>query len=298
MRVTNQMMAGSVMANLNSLRARMAELQQQAASGKRIDVSSDDPTAGGEVMRGQSRLQAMKQWDANLANGKTWVRNTEAALSHMTDLLSRVKELAINAANSSVNNLDRQDMKPEIDEILNDLLDTLNTQESDGALFAGFNTAGTPFALDNATGAVTYSGDNGVMQRDVGPGVAVEVNLHGNRLGNWPSSTNLLTTVWQFAQDLANWPSSGSTSALTDVDKGMQTLLALRSEIGAKDKRLEQADGRMKEAYVQLQDTLLQAQGADMAKTLIDMNTAETTYRAALQVGARIVPPTLVDFLR
>lgn len=298
MRVTNQMMAGSVTANLNTLRSRMADLQQQASSGKRIEVSSDDPTAGGEVMRGQSRLQLMKQWDANLGNGKTWVRNTESALSHMTDLLGRVKELAINATNSSVSNNDRQNMKSEVDEILKDLVDTLNTNDGDGSLFAGFNTAAIPFALDNVTGAVTYSGDNGVMQRDVGPGVSIDVNLHGNRLGTWSSSSNILTTVWQFAQDLANWPAGGTTSTLTDVDAGTQTLLALRAEIGAKDKRLEQVDSRMKDAYIQLQAMLQQAQGTEMAKTLIDMNLAEMTYRVALQVGARVVPPSLVDFLR
>lgn len=298
MRITNQMMAGSVMTNLNTLRSRMADLQQQASSGKRIEVSSDDPTAGGEVMRGQSRLQVMKQWDANLGNGKTWVRNTEAALSHMTDLLGRIKELAITAANSSLSDADRQNMKPEVDEILKDLMDTLNTNEGDGPLFAGFDTAAAPFALDNVTGAVDYSGDNGIMQRDVGPGVSIEVNLHGDRLGDWSSSSNMVTTVWQFAQDLANWPSGGSPSTLTDVDAGSQTLLALRAEIGAKDKRLEQVEGRMKDAYVQLQAVLQQAQGADMEKTLIDMSSAETTYRAALQVGARVVPPTLVDFLR
>lgn len=299
MRITQQILANNVLTNMNSLRSRMADLQQQVSTGRRFEAASGDPTAAGDVMRAQSRLESVRQWETNQTSTKTWLDNTEAQLGHLTDVFGRLKELASRANNSSVNNQDRQAMAVEVNGILEDVLSALNTQGPDGALFGGFATAGSPFSIDMATGVVTYSGDSGSMQREVGPGINVTANIHGNRLGNWAGPGNMLTELWQFAQDLQNWPPGGSASAhLQAFDAQQQNMLSLRAEVGAKGKRMDQMSIKTQEIYLQMQEVLQQAQGADMEKAIIDLNTAENTYRAALQVGARIVPPTLVDFLR
>lgn len=298
MRVTNQMMASNALTNLGSLRSRMDKLQNQVATGHRIERSSEDPTAGGDVMRVQSRLQLVDQWGKNLGDARAWTRATEGALAHMTDLLGRARDLALMGANDTMNNQQRQSIVPEAKQILEDLLATLNSEHMESNLFGGFGTTGAPFALDMAVGGVTYAGDSGEMLRDVGPGVTVSANTQGNRFGNWAMPDNILTTVWQLTQDLQNGPSTAVANNLTNLDRGMQTLITLRTEAGARDRRLEQADMRLKDTMIHLEEIWQQAQGVDMEKAIIDLNSTETTYRAALQVGARVIPPTLADFLR
>lgn len=299
MRVTNQMVANNAVSNLNSLRSRLEKVQTQVSTGRRIDRASEDPTAGAEVMRVQSRLQLMEQWDKNLGDAKTWVRDTEQALSHMTDLLSKARELAVRGANSNYDADERAAMATEVDHLLNDLYATLNTKQLDGALFGGFATGADPFTMDFATGAVTYNGDNGQIKREVGPGVTVTVNVHGNTLANWASDS--LTTLWRLSESLKGNTSatvpSNSGQLLNQLDGETQNVLTLRAGIGATDKRLEMVETRMKETYIRANEILQQAQGVDMEKALIELSSAETTYRAALQVGARIIPPTLADFL-
>jgi flagellar hook-associated protein 3 FlgL len=297
-RVTNQMMNAAMMGNLNTLRSRNASLTEQISSGNRITKASEDPNSAGAVMRSQSRLQVLFQWEQNLTDTQDWVNGTESALGHMTDLLSQVKEKAIQGSNTFLDANSREAVAQEIDNMFQDLLTTLNGKQGDLAMFGGFKTTGDPFTFDSATGAVTYNGDTGDLQRDVGPGVTMTANMNGGRLGNWASPDNMLTVVWQTIQDIKAGNATSMQTNLDDVDKAMQTTVSLRSEMGARQQRVEQLDSLHKDTYLQLHDALQQAQGVDVQKAILDLNNADTTYRAALQVGAKIMPPTLVDFLR
>jgi flagellar hook-associated protein 3 FlgL len=301
-RVTNQMMSAGILTNLNQLRSRQASLTDQITSGERITRASEDPIAGTDVMRLQSRTQVMGQWEANLISSRTWVRNTEAKLTDITDLLNKAKELALQGANGSMSTESRQAMGPAADNLLQDMLAALNDQEPEGALFAGFKTDVTPFAIDTATGIVTYSGDSGDMQRDVGPGITMAANVHGNRLvsltGGWANSDNMLTVAWNLAEGLKTGDTARIQATIDKVNVAHQTVVALRSEMGARDMRIEQLSSRMTDMKVQIDDLMQQAQGVDVPKALMDLNSAEVTYRSALQVGARVLPPTLADFLR
>lgn len=301
MRVTNQMVANNALSNLNSLRSRLDKANHQVSTGRRFDRASEDPTGGAEVARVQHRLKVMEQWDRNLGDAKTWTRETEQSLSHLTDILQKARELATRGANSHLDADDRHALAIEVDNLLQDLYASMNTKQTDGALFGGFQTVGDPFTMDMATGAVTYNGDNGEIRREVGPGVTVTVNFHGNRFGYWAAADNPLSTLWRLRESL-----EGNTSAtvpansgdmLGDLDKNLEGVLNLRAEIGAADKRLELVETRNKDSLIRANEVLQQVQGADIEKAIIDLNSAETTYRAALQVGSRIIPPTLADFL-
>lgn len=303
MRVTNQTTANNLLANLGSLRSRLESIQQQVSSGKRVNFASEDPSAGGDIMRGHSRLQALSQWDKNVSDAKSWASESETALAHVNDLLSRAREIAVRGGNTGpLTNEDRQTLAIEVDAILDDMVGTLNRKQMDGALFGGYNTTVDPFAINKADGMVTYFGDNGTMMRDVGPGLSVEANLHGNRLADWTQANNPLTVLWQLSQDLKAPESPGTAASinsdLANLDTALRTTLSLRAEMGSREKRLDQLEMQNKDTYITLQGLLEQAQGLDMEKAIVDLNTVDTTYRAALQVGARIIPPTLADFLR
>jgi flagellar hook-associated protein 3 FlgL len=300
MRVTNQMMNASLLGNLNNLRARNASLTEQISSGDRITRASEDPGAANDVMRTQSRLQLLTQWGSNLGDAKDWVRSSESALGGITGLLNKAKEIAMVGANGPLEDSVRQPLAAQMDALLDDLVAAMNGKQGDAAMFAGFKTDADPFVIDKTTGTVTYNGDTGAMQRDVGPGVTVTANLDGSRFGASTDPAHPLKVVWQLAQDLKL--TAGSATAvrgdLDNVSKALSGVINLRSEIGARDQRLEQLDSLHTDMSVQLQDALQQAQGVDMQKALLELSYADTTYRAALQVGARIIPPTLVDFLR
>jgi flagellar hook-associated protein 3 FlgL len=300
MRVTNQMVSSSLLSNLNQLRRQSSTLVDQISSGSRISKVSDDPTAGAEVMRLQSKQESVKRWDANLSDAFEWVRTAEVALTQVTDRLHRARELAVAGTSSGLSDQNRADMAIEVDALLDDLVSTFDQQGPNGALFAGFQTdlgTGSPvFALDPLTGIVTYNGDVNAVQREVGPGVTVPVNITGDRL---QTPADVLGTVWQLAQDLRKGPADGGSSALIgQLDQALGQVLSLRTENGSKEQRLLQVENRMKDLEIQLAAQMEKAQGVNMEKAIVDLQQAENTYMAALKVGGRIIPPSLVDFLR
>jgi flagellar hook-associated protein 3 FlgL len=349
MRVTNQMMAASMLGNLNQLRSRQASLSDQISSGDRITKASEDPMAGLDVMRIQSKSNALKQWQSNLVEAKSWINATESKLGDITDILNSAKELALTASNGTISDETRKSLAPGAEQMLSDMMAALNEKEPSGYLFGGFQTDGSaPFAVD-PVGTVTYNGDGNVMQRDVGPGVTLSTNIPGSRLLNPSDPNNMLKALWDLKTALKTpVVQSGKTDlngdGVTDVDtnndlyidedlngdgvidtptnnsklmpqtdaslqdrikdvvakldSARQTVVALRAEMGARQMRVEQLETRHQDMQVQLEDGLQQAQGVDATKAIIDLNNAETTYRAALQVGGRIIPQTLADFLR
>lgn len=357
MRVTQQMMSSSLHTNLNQLRQRQATLTDQITSGNRITRVSEDPTAGAEVMRIQNRAQSLKQWKMNLNNAKSWVNETESKLGDITNLLNEAKELALTASNGTASDQTRKALAPGAEQLLTNLMAALNEKEPNGFLFAGFQTE-TPlqaFALDDVTGTVTYNGDSGVIQRDVGPRVTLDANMPGDRLLNDTDPDNMVALLWELKTALRtpvlkdgdgdgsiDTDTNGDGLADQDVngdlyidedansdsvidtptaasklmpksdaeivnrikvlvaklDTKRQNVIALRSEMGARQIRIEAMETSLKDTEVKLEGSLEQAQGVDPAKAILDLTNAETSYRAALQVGARLLPQSLADFLR
>lgn len=298
MRVTSQMIAANMLGNMNSLRSRLATLHQQISSGERISKVSEDPASGAEVIRIQGRQQQLEQWKAGLDNAKDWLRATETAVSDIISFVGKARDLAVAGSNGAITDEGRQAMVPEAERLLDSLLATLNEKHLDNALFGGFVSDTDPFTFDMTTGAVTYNGDTGSIQRTVGPGVTLGVNVSGDRVADPTNPDNVLKVVWDLVQSLKNGPASAVGAQLDRLDSVQDSFIALRTEIGAKDLRLEQLESKAKSTSLHLETMLEQAQGVEVEKAIMELAAAETAYRAALQVGGRIMPQTLADFLR
>src|SRR5690606_10011841 len=87
-------------------------------------------------------------------------------------------------------------------------------------------------------------------------------------------------------------------SAMAAVDGALDQLLRVRSDVGARINRLELAAARMHELELNVEQLIADNESVDIAKAIIDLKVSENSYRAALASGARIIQPTLIDFLR
>jgi len=99
MRVTNQTLMMSAQANLQSNKANLARLQQQAADLKKITRPSDDPTATASSLQVRGQQAAAAQYSRNIDNGRGWLNTADSALSSTTNILRRVKDLTIQGSN-------------------------------------------------------------------------------------------------------------------------------------------------------------------------------------------------------
>ena len=185
MRVTHRMIANTVIRNVNRNLAQMTRYQDMLSSGKAINKPSDDPVRIARIMGYQASLQQNKQHQRNIDAAMSWLDTTEDALSGMTDVLQRARELAASGADGKPPE-SRRAIAKEIDELVGVLVQLANTSFGGRHIFAGYQTTASPFSRDaflaTEPTSVVYHGDRGEIRWEVAPGVEVKGNIDGEAL--------------------------------------------------------------------------------------------------------------------
>ncbi len=137
-------------------------------------------------------------------------------------------------------------------------------------------------------------GDSAALVREIGVGANVQLNLLGSE-----TFGSLFSVLAEASHHLAagNTAELG-TQTLEKFDSALETLLGNYSEVGAKTNRLELAQARLNDLKVNLTALFSESHDVDVAESIMHLKAEENTYRTALSVGARIMQPSLVDFLR
>jgi flagellar hook-associated protein 3 FlgL len=293
MRVTQGMLASNSLKNLSSSYKQMGKYQDQLATGKKITRPSDDPVVAMKGMYYRSNLSEVEQYKRNLSEAYLWMENSEAGVEHANEALQRVRELTVQGATGTLSESDKEAVATEIEQIKKDIMNVANTQVAGRYIFNGTNTSEAPVSEDG-TGLIQVTLNNSDYSVEVSRGVSLKSNINpGNVFGQ-----KLFDTL-QNLQDTLNGNVAGDFNAiLSDLDSNMDLLSAERSDLGARYNRLEMVEARIDQQEVIANRILSDNEDADIERVITDLTTQESIHRAALSVGARIIQPTLMDFLR
>ena len=134
MRITQSMLFHQQADSLSSAYVRLYDVQAQLSSGRRLLKPSDDPASirpALDVRSGRRRLEQLKK-NAELASSE--LGTAEGILHDATDIVSRAQELAVNGANGTLNQGDRDALAIEVDGLLKQLLSVANSRGLSGYL--------------------------------------------------------------------------------------------------------------------------------------------------------------------
>jgi flagellar hook-associated protein 3 FlgL len=301
-RITNSMISRSILADLNDVSKQLSLTKERLSSGKQITRPSDDPYGTSRALTLRSDVDSTQQYQRNVGEAVAWQNITDAALSKINDAVQRVRELVIQAANDAAGQPARNSAAAEIDQLIETIKGEANASYGGRYVFSGTDTDIKPYAIG---GADTYGGNNSGVAREIGPGVAVQVNVIGeDLLGNGQGANDglLLDNLRDVAQHLRSGTVADiNTLRSTDlqgIDQNLATLTQARATVGATTNRLEAADNRLAEVEESAIKLLSDVEDADMAKTLIDFSMQQNVYQSALHAGANIIQQSLLDFLR
>ncbi len=112
------------------------------------------------------------------------------------------------------------------------------------------------------------------------------------------SATQLIGVLDRLIRDLNNSNTEGISKAILRLDANINNLNAIRAEMGVKSNRLELTKNRIEDDFVNLRSLLSKNQDIDVAEVLMNLQMDQNVYQASLSVGAKIIPLSLVDFLR
>lgn len=178
MRIADKMAFDQVDRNLAKNRSQMSELQNQAASQKKVTKPSDDPLSAARILSSKVDLQGNRQFAKNLNYAKSFIEYTDQSLADLSDVIMRAKELAISQANDpSSSESSRSSVALEIAQLHSQTVQIGNRKLGDRFIFGGFKTQGAPFNVDGK-----YSGDTGEMMIHIDKESFLPLNIPGSRV--------------------------------------------------------------------------------------------------------------------
>lgn len=178
MRIADKMGFNQVNQNLSKNRSDMADLQNQAATQKRINKPSDDPLASARVLAARTEERGNNQFIKNINNAKSFLEFSDQSLGELSDILVRAKELAVSQSNdASGNSESRMVTAAEIEQIYNQAVQIGNRKLGERYIFGGYKTDKMPF---DQTGQ--YKGDDGDMKIQVHKDSFVAMNVAGSKV--------------------------------------------------------------------------------------------------------------------
>lgn len=299
-RVTHMSAQRSVLANMQKNLSAMVQLQEQASSGKRISKVSDDPARAADALSLRGQQKTTEQYVRNGEDGLSWLNVADAALSTTTSLLQRARDLVVRGSNTgTLNPAAREALAAELDGIKDSLLDQANTQYVGRSIFAG--TSGAGHAFDTTT--YGFTGVSGAsVERRTSDFVTIRVDSDGASVfgDELTDKTSPSYSVFALIDDIAGQIRSGENpqAALNDIDSRLSQVTTQAATIGARTNQIERAISSSKYGATTLKSEVMGIENIDLAQTIMDLKMQEVAYTSSLNASARVLQPTLLDYLR
>lgn len=316
MRITNNILSRSLLYNLNNAQQTMYKLENQLSSGLKITKPSDNPVAMENALRYKSTIAHVNQWKANASEGIAYLDTADDTLANLTEVLQRAKTLALQGANGSLNPNDREKIAIEVKQLKDQVIEIANTRVGNKYLFAG-----TKNVQPLSRGDEKWEGSDDIMKFPVGSSLSLEISVNGQELfgvkntydadGNvTDSEIEMLEVFDKLIYGLEKYnmePEDPSEpfigveefdEILDKIEQQMDRVLDYRAQLGARQNRMDAIHNQLDNTAANLSNFLADTLYADIAETLVHFKTQENVYNAALAVGAQIIQPSLVDFMR
>lgn len=306
MRITNNMLINNMVNYIGNNLTRMDKYQSQLATGKKIQVPSDDPVVAARALKLRTDVAEIDQYKKNVKDAQSWLDMTEDALAKIGDVLQRARELTVQGANGTNTTDDMQKINAEVKQLRTQLITLGNSTYAGRYIFSGYKT--DKKLLDDATGefVIDVSTTTENIKYEIGIGDDININVAGGDLfnngGDADSASGTPGKLIDDFDQLVTALDAGDHTAVGDLianmDDDINNVLRIRADAGARTNRLELSSNRLDSDTTNFTKLMSENEDVDMAETIINLQNEENVYKASLAGGAKIIQPSLVDFLR
>lgn len=294
MRVTDKLLFDSLTSNLEKKTEELFRLQNIVSTGRKVNKPSDDPISVSKILDYNDIISKSEQYTRNIDHANGFLELSDSILSGVSDLLIRAKELAIAQSNDTITSNDRKSASIEAQNLFDQLVQLANTKLGDRYIFAGYKTQAQPFST---TGS--YSGDNGKIMVEVGPGVTMQTNLPGDSLFKGAGGgIDIFTVLNNLKTSLENNDAASIRGSLDSFDTALGAILNGRAEAGSRLKRLESTMENMEDLKLNITRLRSDLEDVDITKAVSDLVLQQHILEALRASNARIIERSLLDFLR
>lgn len=309
-RVTLSSSSRSVLANLRTASDRVATAQEQLSSGLRINRPSDAPLDAAQAERLQANKAQLDQYASNATQAQSQVDFAASTVQGFSDLLIQAREACTQGANASMSAADRLTLADSVDKLLQSAVDGANTQFNGRYLFAGTATATQPFQTQLGSSgsieSVTYQGNDGRIQVDVGPRARVQTNEPGSTiLGASGTAGSVFDALIQLRDTLRNdagksdsQVSAELSSQLTGLGAAQDRVLGATASLGSRSNQIQATSAALSNAQLANTQLLSHLQDADMAGAATAFYGQETALQAAMIAATKMFGTSLFNYIQ
>lgn len=286
---------------------RLAKTQMQLAASKEVLKPSDSPEKSANITRLKSVIDRQQSYLDTINTVKDKLSQQETAVKSATDVLVRLKELAVQSANDTNSPQDRQYIGIEVNELRQQLLSLANTQDVNGNyIFSGTRASKAAFAADSA-GRLAYQGDMTVSPAGTGDQRMVDTNRPGTQpFGKLvrtaddgsQQAVGFFQTIDDFAAALQSNDTRGLQQAVGEMGALQESMSASQAAIGAAGNTLDAQASLADETILRLKGLLSKAEDVDYTEAITKMNKDMLALEAAQSSFAKISQLNLFNYIK
>ncbi|MEI8217039.1 MAG: hypothetical protein WCF96_08060 [Eubacteriales bacterium] len=337
MRITTRMMTTRYSRSLNNLSSGLDNLNNQIASGRKFSKASENTSAAITAFQLRRDISKIEGYQSNIAHAQDYMANAESTLMSVNEMMQSSGQDILQGKTGTVSASDRAIIATKLRSMQDELLQSLNASTSNGYIFGGTQTETKPFTIvggklqyKNVDLENIATAPAGTVEKLKSDSLFLDIGLN---LEFNPASSQTLdsSTAFNLSIPGINIVGSGTdtidgnvvpnnlydllgaiatefesptySSDKLDVLYGhfqvrSQDVMMTVSEIGSKTSYLDFMSNRMESETANMQVRQVAVESTDTAKTIIDFKSQEMAYNAALQMGAKIIQPSIFDFIR
>jgi len=299
-RISDSMIAASIVAQIGRASTRLFQLQHQVASGLAFTRPSENPSGALRAAALRANISELTRYQANCDQAATPLRLIEVVLGDIGNALSQAREAAL--AMSPFDSAGNQALAGQVNQIARRIVGDANADSEGRYLFSG-NEVLTPPVVENPLGIppYIYQGDDGQSIVQLSRTIKLVTNVSAADVLNLggatdPARDDALETLRKVEAALRAGDAEQIQDGLQDIQWHMDRALALRAETGTRMQQVELAKGRLNDGVPALRSLLSGVQDVDLAQAMIGLRSQEISYQAAAAAATSLHRASLLDY--
>ena len=292
---------------MSTLQNQLATTQAQLSVSKQVLSPSDAPDQAAAIQRLKGEVQRQESHSALLKNALNRYQAEETALSSAGDILVRLKELGIQAANDTLGLDDRKTIGAEMKALRDQLLSLGNSRDDSGNYLFSGTRVDTPAFAEDAFGKVTYQGDQTQTRIPAGVQRTVSYTRSGSDVfsrvvredaqGN-TNSVAFFDALDQMVSAVDNNQSAGIHQGLADMDQMHDQIALSLAQTGSDQKLVQSQLDVLDQTQLRLKTALSEVEDLDYAEAVTRMQKELTALEAAMGSFSKMSGLSLFEYIR
>ncbi len=298
MRIATSTASNTALQQIGSLDTNLSKLQTEISTGQRVTLPEDDPAAMGRLINYQGQSQQLTQFQQNATQALQISQASTSALQSLKSISDRATE--IGTLGSSTESADSAaSYATEVNQLIEQAVQSANTQYQNNYLFAGTAVGTTPFQVTrDASGnitAVTYAGNSSSASIPLSSTANISPYTSGTTNQGIADFLNNLVSL----RDALN---ANDTTAVASAQNGLltteNTIINGVSDQGAIQMRIQVNQTQQQNDSTALQKLISTDANIDMSTAIVKYNQLQVAYQASLQSTAALLSKSLLDYVQ